>query len=155
MISLHSDIMYTLLPYFDAKSMATLAQVSTAWKTIVYRPSVWRSFLWRLKESHQIHFHNNLEIPSNARHIGEPTNLCFHTWFESRQYMGQQNDLPREFHTAKDSKAMYSVAKKVWEKNKKPCVHIDHHIWTDVFRGRLFLNTMNPSDVERISFRIM
>ena len=154
MTSLHSDIMCLLLPYFDAMSLAKLSQVSKAWKQIVYRPSIWQPLVWKVKEKYKKDFYSQLDIPSNARHIGEPTQLCFHSWYESRLF-NIRCDFPREFNTIQEPAKRYSYAQKIWRMKRKPCVHIDHHIWTDVFRGRLFLNDMTDSEIERIRFRVM
>lgn len=148
MTQLNSDVMRLMLPYFDAQTWAKLAQVCTTWKKIAYRPSVWMTLEWKAKNAHQSLFLTRNEIPSNARHIGEPSKLCFQAWAQGTHQLPRE--IVREVDPAKKLAAMY----KLWSKHKT-CVHVNHHVWTDVFRGRAYLQDLTNSDTCRLYLRLM
>jgi hypothetical protein len=103
---------------------------------------------WKAKPAHQSLFLTRYEIPYNARHIGEPTKLCFQAWAQGT------NQLPREIVREVDSGKKLAAMYKLWSK-RKTCVHVHHHIWTDVFCGRAYLQDLSSADVYRLYLRLM
>ena len=154
MPQLHSDIMFLLVKYFDAQTWAKLAQVCTTWKKIAYRPSVWQNLEWRPKEAHRHLFLAKHEIPCNARHVGEPTKLCFLGWAQTIHISRIHNNLPRQILTEADPVKKMAALHRIWQKTK-PCIHTGHHIWTDVFKGRAFLHDLTQAEVERLYYRLV
>ena len=152
MVHLHSDVMFTLIQFFDAQCMAKMAQVSKTWKKIVYRSSVWTNFSWKPKEKYRAYFVTESEIPRTARHIGEPNAFCFQAWLQFKVETNIMNDISHQLSNTHDPIA---YMKKQWSKLKKPCVCIYHHIWTDVLRGSIFLNTLSQADRQRFYNRII
>ena len=154
MTSLNSDCMRHLIQYFDAQTWAKMATVSKTWKQLAYRPSVWANLAWRpTTASHSLFFKKN-EIPTNARHIGPPNLLCFQSWLQHKISAHEYNCFTRQFiHSANPEEKIKHMFM-YWSKHK-PCIHANHHIWTDVFRGRQFLYDMTTSEVLRIYIRVM
>ena len=82
MTTLNADVMRMILPYFDGVVWAKLAQVSKTWQQLAYRPSVWINLAWKPKLTAHTLFLKKHEIPQNARHMGEPTKLCYQAWLQ-------------------------------------------------------------------------
>jgi hypothetical protein len=153
-ISLPADIMIALVRYFDAKSWAKMAQVSSTWKKVAYRSSLWANMYWKPKPAYRSLFINTNEIPNNAKHIGEPTSLCFQAWlqtiFQTKTYSNFSKQFLYETKPEKKINYLYQY----WQK-QKPCVHINHHVWTDMFRGRNQLNSLEETEILRVYLRII
>ena len=151
---LNADVMHILLKYFDAQTWAKLAQVCTTWKKIAYRPSVWQALEWKPKPQYQILFLDTHQIPCNARHIGEPTQLCFQAW--ARYILSQEMyyQIPRQIVREPDPFKKRSALYTFW-KTKKPCIHRDHHVWTDVLRCRGYIDNLSTAELQRLYFRVV
>ena len=154
MTSLPADVMEHMLPYFDAVTWAKMAQVSKTWNQIAYRPSVWAQLEWKpTRASHPL-FLKKDEIPKNARHIGEPTKLCFQAWAQHISTNKVYHNFNKQFvhSTNKEGRLQYLYS--YWSMHK-PCIHTRHHVWTDVFKARAHLNCLSQSDILRLYVRIM
>ena len=153
MPELNVDIMRLLLDYFDAKTWAKLAQVCTTWRTIAYRPSVWQRLEWNPKTKYADLFYK--EPPRNARHIGEPGELCWHAWFETVIVCQERNaHIPRQIVHEPNPENKLRKLRELWLQTK-PCIYPQHHIWTDVVKGRAHLETLSTSEIQRLYFRIL
>jgi hypothetical protein len=151
---LNADVMYMLLKYFDAQTWAKLAQVCTTWKKIAYRPSVWQALEWKPKLQYEQLFLDIHQIPCNARHIGEPTHLCFQAWARNILSQDVYNQIPRQIVREPDPSKKRSALYTFWQ-TQKPCIHRDHHVWTDVLRCRGYLDNLRTTDIQRLYFRIV
>jgi hypothetical protein len=153
MISLPGAAMRHISDFLDPIGKAKMAQTSRAWRTIAYRPSTWEKHLWVIAP------HNSGpdvwldSIPTNARHIGEPTKLCFVHW--AHQVLARKVSVPRQINYHTDAKLQLKALYTYWCENGRPCIHINHHLWTDVFRGRAWLPDLSPADTQRIMQRLI
>lgn len=122
-MALPSVIMDKLFMYFDACDLARLAQLNKAWRSIVYRQSVWVGRYWSLKNESGVLLPS---VPRDARHCGTPHTICFATWLSSSP------ELPTRILHVSDSLKFIEAAKKYWYMRKCPCVIHDHHEPTDL-----------------------
>ena len=145
-------VMNIVVSYMNNEDLAKMAQVSKDWRNFVYRNSVWQYANWTPRLRYLDHFYDSNNIPSNARHLGMPTELCFLSWADKQLY---QSNLPRQiFHEPDPVKFIHGL-RKVWVSMRRPCVHVHHHKWSDVFKGRAFLDDLSESEKQRIAFRLL
>ncbi len=153
MITLPGAAMRHIADFLDPVGKAKMAQTSRAWRTIAYRPSAWEKHLWVIPP-HMSGPDVWLDsIPSNARHIGEPTKLCFVHW--AHQVLARKVSIPRQINYHTDAKQQLKALYVHWSENGRPCIHINHHQWTDVFRGRAWLPELSATDTQRIVRRLL
>ena len=153
MPELHADIMRILLEYFDAQTWAKLAQVCTTWKALAYRPAVWQALEWKPRQGHEDILLDS--FPRNARHIGEPSTLCFHAWVNRILVQEDFRLLPKQIVYETDPVKKRNALQSYWSNHRKPCVHAHHHVWTDVLRARGYIQTMTKPELQRLYFRIV
>jgi hypothetical protein len=147
---LPSAVMDCIFEYFDASDLARLAQVNKAWRSIVYRKSVWADKYWSIKREPDIVVD---KIPRDAQHIGKPTALCFATWlFKTFEYSGDR--LPIHLLHIADSTKFITETRKFWERRCCPCLIMDHHEPTDLLTTR-FPKSMGLSDKKRVLARLI
>ena len=144
--------MSIILSFLDAQGLAKLAQTCKAGRLIVYRTSAWTN--WRPRPGTEHHYFLPWDIPRSARHRGEPTTLCFYEWANVRR-VHPDGSLPRHIACEMDPVAYYVALKSHWIRLGRPCVHLHHHHWIDVFKGRAFLAKKPPSEVQRIYYRVI
>jgi hypothetical protein len=145
-------VMDIVASYMNNEDLAKMAQVSKDWRNFVYRNSLWQYANWTPRTRYLDHFYDSNNIPSNARHIGMPTELCFLSWAAKQLY---QSNLPRQILHEPDPKKFVEGVRHVWISMKRPCVHVHHHKWSDVFKGRAFLDDLTESEKQRVAFRIL
>ena len=143
--------MSIVLSFLDAQGLAKLAQTCRAGRLIVYRTSMW--FQWRVRSGMEHHYFLPWDIPRSARHHGQPTTLCFYEWANVRR-VHPDGSLPRHVAFETDPIASYEALKSHWIRLGRPCVHLHHHHWIDVFKGRAFLAGKTPSEIQRIYYRV-
>ena len=153
MPELNADVMHLLLEYFDAQTWAKLAQVCTTWKALAYRPTVWQALEWKPRPGYEDLFLQ--KVPANARHIGEPTTLCFHAWANTTLFQEEFHRIPKQIVYETDPANKHSALERYWKTHRKPCVHAHHHVWTDVLRARGHIQTMTKPELQRLYFRIV
>lgn len=136
-MELPADVMPLFASFLDPPSLARMAQTCRAWKTLVYRTSVWKPFLWKPKPAYAALF----RVRNESVHLGEPHAICFLGW---AWRLFQEDTLP----LVKESIGSY-VRKlyKRWKSENRPCSHISHHEWSSVF----LCSTMTP--VERLELQ--
>lgn len=144
--------MTVVLSFLDKQGLAKLAQTCNAGRRIVYRTSVWMS--WKMKPSAQDLYFSPCDIPATARHIGEPTSLCFYEWANMRR-QHPDGTLPRSIAFESDATKYYELLKAHWIKLGRPCAYIEHHKWKDVLKGRAYLNSLPQTEVMRIYYRVV
>jgi len=155
-MNLPNIIQKNIIDYLDPQTLARVAQVSKEWRTLVYRPSVWRQLRWKQHRSE--FFYKSEHLPSNIRHIGEPTDLCFTSWVASKlRHLNESfmDNMPRELLLLRNVNEFMTAIKAHWEKINKPCVHTHHHKWSDVIKARAHLNSLMPNDIARIHYRLI
>ena len=153
MITLPGAAMRQIADFLDPVGKAKMAQTSRAWRTIAYRPIAWEKHLW-VTAPHSSGPDVWLDsIPTNARHIGEPTKLCFVHW--AHQVLARKVSVPRQINYHTDAKQQLKALYAHWSENGRPCIHTNHHQWTDVFRGRAWLPDLGEADVQRIVQRLL
>lgn len=156
MENLPNVLIKKIVDCLDPKGLAIVAQVSKELRTLVYRPSVWNELYW--VPLRQEFFYATGHLPSNARHIGEPTELCFLAWAsyklkpDNEHYM---ENLPREIIHMSNTKQFMTVLKDYWNANHRPCIHTRHHLWRDVLKHRSHLNDLTHDEVSRIYYRLV
>jgi len=156
MESLPNVLINKIVEYLDPKGLAIVAQVSKELRTLVYRPSIWKELYW--VPLRREFFYTTGHLPSNARHIGEPTELCFLAWAcyklkpDDERFM---EHLPREIIHMSSTKQFMNVLKDYWNSNHKPCIHTHHHLWRDVLKNRSHLNDLTQDEVSRIYYRLV
>ena len=156
MMNLPNTILLQIVGYLDPKGLAKVAQVSTEWKRLVYRPSVWRALRWR-QRNHE-HFYRSEHLPTYIRHIGEQTDLCFTSWLASKlrhdneMYMAH---MPRKLQLLTNVGDFMSGMKNYWMSRGKPCPHAHHHLWSDVLRTRAYLQSLPSNDITRLHCRLV
>ncbi len=151
MITLPGAAMRQIADFLDPVGCAKMAQTCRTWRTITYRPSAWEKHLWiPYTTGGDIWLRS---IPSNARHIGQPTKLCFIHWVY--HVLSQQIVLPRHLQYHTDSKKQLADLYAYWKTNGRPCIHLNHHQWPDVFRGRAWLPELSVADTHRLIQRII
>jgi hypothetical protein len=148
---LPSAVMDGVFEYFDAADLARLAQVNKAWRSIVYRKSVWANKYWTLKHEYGVVLE---KIPRDARHVGKPNALCFITWLFKTFEFNNELTLPIYLLHSTDSAKFIKNAHAYWSKCRCPCVIMDHHEPTDLLIMR-FPKSMDLSDRKRILARII
>jgi len=151
MITLPATAMRHIADFLDPAGRAKMAQTSRAWRTIAYRPSAWEKHLWTPMAMGPDVWLDT--IPSNARHIGEPTKLCFVYW--AHQVLARKVALPRQINYHTDAKQQLIALYNYWSTNGRPCIHKNHHQWADVFRGRAWLPDLSEADTHRLIQRVM
>jgi hypothetical protein len=125
-----ADLMRSVFQYLDPPSLAVLAQTCRSWKVLVYRFSVWSSFLWKPKWNYASLFYRR----EGARHIGEPHALCFLAWAHRHLLVSEsypQSDLPLSNESDDPAKVVRRAYRR-WCDMKKPCIHLAHYHWADV-----------------------
>jgi len=144
--------MTVVLSFLDKQGLARMGQTCKAGRAIVYRTSSWSS--WKMKESAQDYYFSPCDIPSTAHHIGEPTPLCFYEWANMRRHH-PDGTLSRSIASEPDATKYYQLLKAHWIKLGRPCAYVEHHIWTDVMKGRAYLKSLSKSQLTRIYFRVV
>ena len=125
---LPSAVMDGLFEYFDTADLARLAQLNKAWRSIVYRKSVWVNKYWSLKNESGVILPS---VPKDARHFGSPNAICFVTWLYNNP------EFPTRIHHVYDSLKFIEAAKIYWYMRKCPCEIYDHHEPTDLLAMKL------------------
>ena len=151
MVSLNFDIMGFVLEYMDNQSLARISQTSTAWRSVVYRTSVWQT--WKPKARTAEYFYTNLSIPKDSHHNGEPTRLCFFSW---ATYILRHNilyDIPRGILAINNPVKFVDALYEFWSTQGQPCIHTNHHKWSHVFKNRSQIRALEMSEIERIGYR--
>lgn len=120
-----ADLVPLFTSFLDPPSLATMAQTCRAWKTLVYRTSVWKRFLWKPKPTYAALF----RVRKESVHLGEPNALCFLAWVW-RHF--QEETLPLLETNESIGKYVRKLYKR-WKSEKRPCSHISHHEWSSVF----------------------
>ncbi len=151
MITLPGTAMRHIADFLDPVGCAKMAQTSRAWRTIAYRPSAWEKHLWTPYATGPDLWLD--AIPSNARHLGQPTKLCFIHWVY--HVLARQISLPRQLNYHTDSKKHIAELYVYWKTHGRPCIHLNHHQWADVFRGRAWLPELSDADTHRLIQRII
>ena len=143
-MELPSDVMPLLFQFLDPMSLAIMAQTCRAWKDIVYRTSVWDKYIWSPKP----HYASLFGRREGARHIGEPHPLCFLAWAYHLLVGSGKHELPLSINTFEDPAQILRRTYRLWCKNRKPCLHVTHHRWTDVCLLSPTLSKLSESDLE-------
>jgi hypothetical protein len=156
MASIPSEIVPDIFQYLSPHDLAIVAQVNKTWKHVVYSNTCWKPFcekLWEIKRDSMFEFYHGLEIPAYARHMGEPSELCFADWLSFILQKQLYSTVP--FCVLESSSYGHYLLhfKQVWRRMGRPCIHTTHHKWYDVFRGRKYLSAMSPSDQQRVFYR--
>jgi len=155
-MNLPNPILLHIVECLDPIALANVAQVSKEWRTLVYRPSVWRQFHWKQRRGE--YFYRSEYLPTHIRHIGEPTDLCFLSWIASKirhtheMFMAQ---MPREILLLNNPHDFMTAMKHYWYTHRKPCVHTSHHKWSDVLKSRSHLSSLSHKDIMRLHFRLV
>jgi hypothetical protein len=139
-LTLPTPAMELITSYLDSKDLATMAQVNTSWKTLVYRNSTWKKHLWKPKTGSETLWYTN--IPTLARHCGAPRKDCFLSWAKTTladSSLGLKPD------------ALFMR----WKSLGKPCVHLTHHHMWDVCKATPQLKTMPASESTYYSYRLI
>lgn len=153
-MSLPAAIMRRIFACLDPKGLAKMAQVSTVWKTLVYRQSVWRQMYWVQK----YYGYGSLFlrcVPYNAKHIGEQSQLCFHGWMVTHAINNCPNSIPKNIMYSYDSNNFVSQLKSYWISIGRPCVFCTHHKWSDMILCREYLSTLSHNDLEYFYFSVV
>jgi hypothetical protein len=156
MDTLPKVLLYSIVDYLDPKTLANTAQVSKEWKTLVYRPSVWKKLRWNTNKS--THFYTTGNLPSDIHHIGEPTEYCFLGWLADKLKFYDEHcvqGIPRDILLIEKGPEFLKAIRKHWIEKKKPCIHKCHHKWSHVFRYRSQLDTLSKTELGRIYYRIV
>lgn len=143
--------MSIVIAFLDHSGLAKLAQTCKTAQAIVYRTSVWRE--WRIRPGSDQYYCAPGGIPKTARHTGQPTNLCFYEWVNYRRVI-PDGTLPRRIVFEPDPVRHFDMLEAHWRHIGCPCVHLHHHAWADVFKGRAFLEGKSPSEIQRIYLRV-
>lgn len=147
-----SEITKQIASYLSPHDLGRVAQLNKSWRNLVYSNSCWNlNKLWDVKHESRGEFYSEFDIPSNARHIGEPTQLCFYDWLtRSPAFI---NMVPFCIVESNDFSVYVSYLHKIWKHSGCPCVHTNHYKWYDVFRGREFLVKLSAADQQRVFYR--
>jgi hypothetical protein len=159
MTSLPPEISQRVLEYLSPCDLARMAQVSKPWKRVIYSNSCWKlhkywDYADDLRTRVSDAFYSGLDIPYGTRHIGEPTNVCFHDWLSlimNKHDIGVH--IPRHICECDDPVQKVKLYKKLWYHLKCPCIHTTHHKWYDVFKERGELIKLSPPDQQRVFYR--
>jgi hypothetical protein len=155
-MNLPTEIIPFIFHYLSPCDLAVVAQINKTWKDVVYSNNCWKNNvikLWKIKPDSILEFYHGLEIPSSARHIGEPTQICFIDWMNMLLRSKHYILIPFEVLESIDYKKYIQYFKQLWHKLNRPCIHATHHKWYDVYRGRQYLSTLSPSDQQRVFYR--
>jgi len=142
--------MSIVIGFLDAQGLAKLAQTCKAGHAIVYRTSLWTE--WRVNPGTEYLYFNVWDIPATARHHGEPNRLCFLEWANLRRSR-PDGTLPRRIAFQTDPAKYYELLHAHWIKLGRPCVHVHHHKWVDVFKGVAFLK--DKTSLNRMYYRVV
>lgn len=156
MSRLPSELVSSIIQYLSPHDIAIAAQVSKAWCNIMYSNTCWKHLvikLWEMKPESTLEFYHGLEIPSHARHIGEPSEVCFVDWLSMIIRSKHYTSIPFSVLDATDYKVYVQYFKQLWHKLNRPCIHTTHYKWYDVYRGRQYLSTMSSADQQRVFYR--
>ena len=143
--------MSIVISFLDRPGLAKFAQTCKTAQAIVYRTSVWRE--WRMRPGSDQYYCVPGGIPKTARHTGQPTKLCFYEWANYRRVI-PDGTLPRRIAFEPDPARHFEMLEAHWRHIGCPCVHLHHHAWADVFKGRAFLEGKSPSEIQRIYLRV-
>jgi hypothetical protein len=139
MISLPPCIMRSVAEYLPPSSRARMAQVSKAWRTIIYQDSpAYTLYQYRHQDLLLDH------IPCDAEHLGERNTLCFLCWARD------SDNVPRYVHTIPDPKTRLIALRKHWDAHGCPCAIPTHHRWTHLLKHRAYLSSIPRHEYERI-----
>lgn len=147
---LPSEVVKQIIQYLSPVDLAKVAQVNKAWNQVVYSDTCWNvNKLWEIKPGSYDEFYSGIDIPAYARHIGEPTELCFYDW------MLQSKSIHVPFCVLEIANFDLYIHyfKQLWIRQGKPCIHTTHHKWYDVYRGRAFLQLLDPLDQQRVFYK--
>lgn len=151
-----SEIVPFIVEFLSPLDMAVVAQVNTSWRDVVYSNACWKRMtekIWEIKPDSSLEFYHGLEIPSRARHMGEPTELCFADWLFLLVRSNHHTSVPFCILESSDYKDYIHYFKQLWKTLRCPCVHTTHYKWYDVYKGRHYLAKMSPSDQQRVFYR--
>ncbi len=152
-ISLTPNLLSSVIQYLNADDLARLAQTNKAWKTYVYRSSVWNYRTWSMSPTKTQHFFADGKIPSDARHTGAPTQQCFVLWVQHMQSCTES--LPRAIVQEQDPKQYMKMLRRYWVSHNRPCIIACHHRWYDVVKGRNLIADMPVAEQERMRYRLI
>ena len=150
-----SELVPSIIQYLSPRDLAIAAQVNKAWHTVMYSNTCWKHMankVWDIKPESTLEFYQGLEIPSHARHIGEPTEVCFVDWLSLIIRNKHYTSVPFSILDS-DYKLYIQYFKQLWHKLRCPCIHTTHYKWYDVYRGRKYLSTMSSADQQRVFYR--
>lgn len=137
-LTLPSSAMEHIAGFLDTRDLGKMAQVNSSWKTLVYRNSVWKKFIWRPKTGAESLF-ESYTIPKHARHICVPTQACFLAWAK---------------HTIAESsppEKLYAY----WKACGKPCIIMNHHHMWDVCKATPVLKAMPREEYLYYYYRLV
>jgi hypothetical protein len=152
-VSLTPNLLSSVIQYLNADDLAHLAQTNKAWKTYVYRSSVWNYRTWSMSPTKMQHFFDDGKIPSDARHTGVPTQQCFVLWAQHMQSCTES--LPRAIVQEQDPKRYMKMLRAYWDSHNRPCIIACHHRWYDVVKGRNLIADLPVSEQERMRYRLI
>ena len=143
--------MSIVISFLDHPGLAKLAQTCKSAQAIVYRRSVWSE--WLPRPGCDQYYCVPGGIPKTARHVGQPTKLCFYEWANYRRVI-PDGTLARRIAFEPDPERHYTLLEAHWRHIGCPCVHLHHHAWADVFKGRAFLEGKTSAEIQRIYLRV-
>ena len=133
-LTIPGHVMANIVSYMSFDDLAKMAQVSRAWQTYAYGSPLWHKANWEPQARGTNDFCDSNNIVPDARHIGIPTQLCFLSWAL------QQNRVSSDEHEC-DPVEYTDNLKREWLAKKRPCMHVTHHLWHDVFNGAIMRRT--------------
>lgn len=152
-ISLTPNLLSSVIQYLNADDLARLAQTNKAWKTYVYRSSVWNYRTWSMSPTKTEHFFADGKIPSDARHTGTPTQQCFALWAQHMHSCTES--LPRAIVQEQDPERYMKLLRRYWDSYNRPCIIACHHRWYDVVKGRNLIADLPVAEQERMRYRLI
>jgi hypothetical protein len=154
-MALPSELTRRIVEYLSPSDLARVAQINTSWRKVVYSNACWNpNKLWDIKSGDSRHeFYSGLEIPSNARHLGQPTELCFHDWLSLIRKNKYHTSIPFCILESENHLKYIKYYKRLWISLGCPCIHTNHYKWYDVYKGRVYLHKLSPADQQRIFYK--
>jgi hypothetical protein len=154
-MALPSELTRRIVEYLSPSDYARVAQVNKSWRQVVYSNTCWDlNKLWDVKHESRSEFYSGLEIPRYARHLGEPTHLCFHDWLFHITKSRHFTYIPLCVLESDNFELYVKYLQKVWRRLGCPCIHTNHHKWYDVYRGRSYLTKLSHADQQRVFYRL-